>query len=118
LGQAAAHTNLSELAIAYRSIDTLSANPHNARTHSKHQIRQIADSLKAFGFTNPVLIDSQSTIVAGHGRVEAAKLLGLALVPTILLENLSKDQIRAYVLDWPKTLAGTNRSSQSNCSTC
>jgi DNA modification methylase len=92
------NTSLSELAIAYRSIDTLSANPHNARTHSKRQIRQIADSLKAFGFNNPVLIDSQSNIVAGHGRVEAAKLLGLALVPTIRLENLSADQIRAYVV--------------------
>jgi DNA modification methylase len=90
--------SLSELAIAYRSIDTLSANPHNARTHSRRQIRQIADSLKTFGFTNPVLIDSKSTIVAGHGRVEAAKLLGLVLVPTIRLENLSPDQIRAYVL--------------------
>jgi len=90
--------SLSELAIAYRSIETLSANPHNARTHSKHQIRQIADSLKAFGFTNPVLIDDKSTIIAGHGRVEAAKLLGIALVPTIRLENLSPNQIRAYVI--------------------
>jgi DNA modification methylase len=92
------NAGLSELAIVYRSIDTLSANPHNARTHSKHQLRQIADSLKAFGFTNPVLIDSKSTVIAGHGRVEAAKLLGSALVPTIRLENLSADQIRAYVL--------------------
>ena len=90
--------SLSELAIAYRSIETLSANPHNARTHSKHQIRQIADSLKAFGFTNPVLIDDKSTIIAGHGRIEAAKLLGIALVPTIRLENLSLNQIRAYVI--------------------
>jgi len=91
-------TSASGLAIEYRSIDTLSANPHNARTHSKHQIRQIADSLETFGFTNPVLVDNKNTIVAGHGRVEAAKLLGLALVPTIRLENLSADQIRAYVL--------------------
>ncbi|HXC43341.1 MAG TPA: ParB/Srx family N-terminal domain-containing protein [Candidatus Dormibacteraeota bacterium] len=66
--------------------------------HSKHQIRQIADSLKAFGFTSPVLIDDKSTIIAGHGRVEAAKLLGIALVPTIRLENLSPNQIRAYVI--------------------
>jgi len=92
------NTSLSELAIAYRSIDALSANPHNARTHSKHQIRQIADSLRTFGFTNPVLIDDKNTIIAGHGRVEAATLLGIALVPTIRLENLSADQIRAYAL--------------------
>jgi DNA modification methylase len=91
-------TNAYELAIEYRSIDTLSANPHNARTHSKHQLRQIANSLEAFGFTNPVLVDNKNTIVAGHGRVEAAKLLGIARVPTIRLENLSADQIRAYVL--------------------
>ena len=102
------NTSLSELAIAYRSIDTLSANPHNARTHSKHQIRQIADSLQAFGFTNPVLIDGENTIVAGHGRVEAAKLLGLALVPTIRLENLSADQIRAYVV-------ADNRLAENAC---
>ena len=50
----------------------------NARTHSKKQIRQVADSIRTFGFTNPVLIDAERTILAGHGRVEAAKLLGMA----------------------------------------
>ena len=89
---------LPDLSIIYRAVGDLKPSPHNARTHSKHQIRQIADSIKAFGFTNPVLIDRNNTIIAGHGRVAAAKLLRLSLVPTIRLENLSPDQIRAYIL--------------------
>jgi hypothetical protein len=89
---------VSELLITYQPVDDLKHCPFNARTHSKHQIRQIASSIKSFGFTNPVLIDDKNTIVAGHGRVPAARLLGLSLVPTIRLENLTPDQIRAYVL--------------------
>jgi DNA modification methylase len=90
--------NLPELAVAYRPVSTLTAHPSNARTHSKHQIRQIAASIKAFGFTNPVLIDRNNTIVAGHGRLQAAELLGMVEVPTIRLEGLTTDQIRAYVI--------------------
>lgn len=70
----------------------------NARTHSKKQLRQIADSIERFGFTNPVLISDEDEIVAGHGRVEAAKLLGLERVPTIRLSHLSEAERRAYVL--------------------
>jgi DNA modification methylase len=70
----------------------------NPRTHSKKQIRQIRDSIETFGFTSPVLIDSQNRIVAGYGRVEAAKLLRLAEVPTVRLEHLSEAEIRAYVI--------------------
>ena len=70
----------------------------NARTHSKKQIRQIADSITAFGFTNPVLIDQHQTILAGHGRVEAAKLLSMATVPCLRIEHMTKQQKRAYVL--------------------
>ncbi len=88
----------STLAVTYQSADIPTTNPSNARTHSKHQIRQIADSIETFGFTNPVLVDSKNTVIAGHGRLAAAKLLGLAVVPTIRLENLSTDQIRAYIL--------------------
>jgi DNA modification methylase len=88
----------SQLAVRYLTLQNLKPYPRNARTHSKHQIRQIANSIRAFGFTNPVLIDRDNQIVAGHGRVEAAKLLSMAEVPTILLENLSKDQLRAYML--------------------
>lgn len=88
----------AQLNIDYRLIAKLVPFCHNARTHSKHQIRQIADSIKAFGFTNPVLIDAKNIIIAGHGRVAAAGLLGLDSVPTIRLEHLSQEQIRAYVL--------------------
>jgi hypothetical protein len=70
----------------------------NARTHSKKQIKQIARSIERFGFTNPVLISKDNEIIAGHGRVEAAKLLGLASVPTLRLEHLDAAQRRAYVI--------------------
>ncbi len=89
---------LAELAIVYRPVGILSNYGRNARTHSKRQIRQIAASIKAFGFTNPILVDNNSQIVAGHGRAAAAKLLGIDQVPTIRLESLTQDQIRAYVI--------------------
>lgn len=92
------NTNYSKLTITYRPVGTIQSNPHNSRTHSKRQIRQIADSIQAFGFTNPVLLDDKNTIIAGHGRVEAAKLLGIPEVPTIQRKDLSPDQIRAYVI--------------------
>ena len=88
----------SALAVVYQPIRALTAHSHNARTHSKHQFRQITASIKEFGFANPVLVDSKCTIIAGHGRVEAAKLLGMERVPTIRLESLTQDQIRAYVI--------------------
>jgi ParB-like chromosome segregation protein Spo0J len=72
--------------------------PGNARTHSKKQIRQIADSIERFGFTNPVLISDDGEIIAGHGRVEAAKLLGMKSVPTLRLTHLDAAQRRAYVI--------------------
>ncbi len=80
------------------SISTLKPYPKNARTHSKKQVRQIADSITRFGFTNPILIDNENTILAGHGRVEAAKLLALCEVPCIRLEHMTPQQKRAYVL--------------------
>src|SRR5438552_12455884 len=88
----------SQHSLVYQPVRKLKTNPQNARTHSKHQVRQIASSIKTFGFTNPVLVDKDNTIVAGHGRVAAAKLLGISTVPTIRLENLTPDQVRAYVL--------------------
>jgi 16S rRNA G966 N2-methylase RsmD len=72
--------------------------PGNARVHSKKQIRQIANSIERFGFTNPVLISDDNEIIAGHGRVEAAKLLGMASVPTLRLSHLDAAQRRAYVI--------------------
>ncbi len=71
---------------------------NNARTHSKKQIRQIAKSIEKFGFCNPVLVDDTGQIIAGHGRVEAAKLIGLATVPTCRLSHLSEAEKRAYIL--------------------
>jgi DNA modification methylase len=70
----------------------------NARTHSKKQVRQIADSITRFGFTNPVLVSDAGEIIAGHGRVMAAKLLGMSTVPTLALSHLSEAERRAYVL--------------------
>ena len=71
---------------------------NNARTHSRKQIRQIAESIKRFGFNNPVLIDDDAQIIAGHGRVEAAKQLGLAVIPTLRLSHLSEAEKRAYII--------------------
>lgn len=65
--------NALELRITYQRVADLQNNPHNSRTHIKRQIRQIADSIQAFGFTNPVLIDNHNTIIAGPGRVAGAK---------------------------------------------
>jgi len=80
------------------AISALRPWKRNARTHSKKQIRQIADSIETFGFTNAVLIDAENTILAGHGRVEAAKLLRMDAVPCVRLEHMTPEQKRAYVL--------------------
>lgn len=79
-------------------IDSLIPYANNARTHSKKQVRQIADSIRRFGFCNPVLIADDNTIIAGHGRVEAAKLIGMTEVPVRKLSHLSRDEVRAYIL--------------------
>ncbi len=76
----------------------LTANPRNARTHSRQQIAKIAASIKEFGFTNPVLIDEDGVLIAGHGRLAAAKQLGLAVVPAIRICHLSPAQKRALAL--------------------
>lgn len=78
--------------------EALHGSPRNARTHSKKQIRQIAASIEAFGFTNPVLIDETGTLIAGHGRLEAAKDLGLDEVPGIRITHLSGPEKRALML--------------------
>jgi DNA modification methylase len=80
------------------SISQLKPYPRNARRHSKGQIKQIAKSIETFGFTNPVLTGSGGQILAGHGRVEAARLLGMETVPTIPLAHLTEAEKRAYVL--------------------
>ena len=82
----------------YIALNDLKPWARNARTHSKKQVRQIADSIRAFGFTNPVLIDEERTILAGHGRVEAARFLGITDVPCLRLDYMSEVEKRAYVL--------------------
>ena len=84
--------------IVDRRVSELKPYARNARAHSTRQIKQIAASIERFGFTNPVLISDENEIIAGHGRVEAAKLLGLSYVPTIALSHLTEDERRAYVL--------------------
>ena len=91
-------TSPETLTVLYRTLSELKPYPKNARTHNQRQIRKIADSIQQFGFTNPILLDAHDTIIAGHGRVEAAKLLQLMSVPTIRLESLTPSQVRAYVL--------------------
>lgn len=89
---------MTKKTIIYKDPEHLSARSGNPRRHSKKQIRQIAESIKAFGFNSPVLVDAQDCLIAGHGRVEAAKLAGVDLIPTICLNELSEAQIRAYVV--------------------
>ncbi len=84
--------------IETRAVAQLKPRGTNPRTHSPKQIRQIARSMERFGFTNPILIDDQDGIVAGHGRVAAAKLLGLDKVPTLCLADMTAAEIRAYVI--------------------
>ncbi len=88
----------ANLAIEHVRVADLKPYPGNARTHSPKQIAEIASSIKAFGFNNPVLADRDGTIIAGHGRVEAAKALGVETVPVIRLEHLSEARKRAYIL--------------------
>jgi len=87
----------------------------NSRTHDEHQVSQIAGSIREFGFTNPVLIDAENGIIAGHGRVMAAQVLSLEKVPCIRLGHLTETQKRAYIIadnklalnsGWDETMLG------------
>ena len=92
-------------------IEKLRPNPKNARTHSKKQLRQIGDSISVNGFLDPVIVDESYTILAGHGRVEAARLIGRSHVSVIRFDHLSGSQKRAYVIASNRTaeLAGWDR---------
>ena len=87
------HPEIERIAIA-----RLRPWSRNARTHSRKQLRQIADSIERFGFTNPVLIDGENRILAGHGRVEAAQQIGMTQVPCLRFDHMSTSEMRAYVL--------------------
>jgi len=86
------------LSIDYQPVSALQPRSTNPRTHSKKQIIQIANAIRRFGFTNPILVDDANGIVAGHGRIEAAKIVGLDQVPTVRLSAMSEAEIRAYVI--------------------
>ena len=79
-------------------VSKLRPSKRNPRTHSKKQIREIANSLLRFGVINPAVVDGHGRLVAGHARTEAAKLLGLKTIPVIRVTHLSEAEIRAYAL--------------------
>lgn len=87
-----------KLEIYYINPFELKLNPRNSRTHSKKQLHKIAQSIKKLGFNNPVLVDIDNVIIAGHGRVLAARELGLTEIPTICLSHMTREQVRAYII--------------------
>ncbi len=101
-----------ELNIVYKDIKELKPYKKNAKKHPKEQVERIANSIKEFGFTQPVIIDKNNCVVAGHGRILGAKKAGLKQVPTVMLEELTEEQIKAYRLvdnklnesDWDNVL--------------
>lgn len=109
---------MEELNIVYKPIKELKPYKKNAKKHSKEQVEQIANSIKEFGFTQPVIIDKHNSVVAGHGRILGAKKAGLKQVPTVCLEELTEEQIKAYRLvdnklnesEWDTDLLNTELS--------
>src|SRR6266436_1479379 len=89
---------MAPLKIKYQDPGQLRPRAKNPRTHTAKQIKQIAASIKEFGFINPILTDGADGIIAGHARVEAAKLIGMSDVPTVRVDHLTPAQIRAYVI--------------------
>lgn len=88
----------NKMNIVYKNIKELKPYKKNAKKHSKEQVEQIANSIEEFGFIQPVIIDSNNCVVAGHGRILGAKEAGLKQVPTVMLEDLTEEQIKAYRL--------------------
>lgn len=89
--------------VKMRSVDELKEHPHNSKLHPHEQVKKIAASIREFGFTHPILINDDDYIVAGHGRVLAAKELALSEVPTLTLSHLDENQQRAYLIADNKT---------------
>src|SRR5271168_4344851 len=105
------------LSIEYLPIQSLKPNPANARIHSQKQVRQIAESIRGFGFNVPVLVDRGDQVIAGHGRFEAARFLRMTEVPAVRLEHLTKAQQTAFAIadnkltenaQWDKALLAEN----------
>jgi ParB-like chromosome segregation protein Spo0J len=101
---AASNVRISDtLSIEQVSIRRLRPNPRNPRTHSKKQIRQIGASIRKLGFLNPIIIDSENMVLAGHGHLEGARLIGLTQVPVIRFDHLTPAQKRgAYRKPYPR----------------
>ncbi len=92
------HMALADPRIEMLSPHALKPWARNARTHSKKQVRQIADSIRRFGFTNPILIDGSQAILVGYGRVEAAKLIGMTDAPCLRFDHITEAKKRASVI--------------------
>ena len=90
--------NPRRLSVVYQDVGALKPRPNNPRTHSRKQIAQIAKAIRRFGFINPILVDDANFVIAGHGRLEGAKAVGLDQVPTVRLADMSEAEIRAYVI--------------------
>ena len=88
----------SRLAVEYRPVGDLIPYAKNARTHDEAHVAQIAASIRAFGWTNPILVDGENGVIAGHGRLLAARKLGIGTVPVIELDGLSDAEKRAYII--------------------
>ena len=103
---------MNRVQVVMRKIRDLKPYKNNAKKHPKEQVNRIAESIKEFGFTQPVLIDKNMEVVVGHGRILGAKQAGLKEVPTVMLEDLTEEQIKAYRLidnklnesDWDEVL--------------
>ncbi len=93
-----ANTRAAPIAVRWLPVEALKPDKRNARAHSARQVARIADSILAFGFNVPILVDERGGVPAGHGRVRAAKALGLAEVPTITLGHLNEAQRRAFMI--------------------
>src|SRR5437879_4450742 len=92
---AATNAGVIEIQVQYRAVADLALDPRNPRQHSQRQVNQIADSIREFGFLAPIVIDDTNQVVIGHGRVLAAKKLGMPSIPVIEIRHLSKAQMKA-----------------------
>ena len=95
------------------NLERLQPYEKNAREHSEKQISQIAASIVEFGFLNPILVDSNDGIVAGHGRLSAAKELALEVVPVVVLDHLTENQKKAYILVDNKSILNRKKRSKA-----
>ena len=105
----------NKLQVVYKEVDDLIPYARNSKIHDETNVNLIAGSIKSFGFNNPVLLDGENGIIAGHGRVLAAKKLGMKQIPTIELQGLSETEKRAYIIadnrlteksEWDKDMLG------------